>query len=257
MILRDRLRNKKQCSANQFQERLKFHPRGRTFEHDFISLDYDTLRAKTTEKGRYYETPDGNKLPSVTTVLSILSEEGIAEWKKKVGAEEAARVSAKASKRGNAVHDALERYVRNDKNFTAGLSEIEYANFCAVQPVLDSRLGTIYGIELPLYSAHLGLAGRSDLIADFDAVRSIIDYKTSGKLKRKDWIEQYFVQEAAYAIAFEEQTGIPIKQLVTIIAVDDEPEPQIFIEDRDNWTTLLIETIDRYTLRMNNLVDTS
>ena len=81
-------------------------------------------------------------------------------------------------------------------------------------------------------------------------VNSIIDYKTSKKLKKKEWIDSYFMQSTAYAIMWEERTGMPIKQIVVFIAVDNE-DPQIFIEDRDNWTEKLIETIAEYKSRKN------
>jgi len=121
-----------------------------------------------------------------------------------------------------------------------------HANFLPIKKVLDERLGTVYGQELALYSDHLKVAGRVDLVAFFDNKLSIIDYKTAGKLKKKEWITNYFTQESFYAIAFEERTKIPITQLVTIIAVDGEDDAQIFIEHRDNYDKNLIRCIKEY-----------
>ena len=121
-------------------------------------------------------------------------------------------------------------------------------NFMDVKPILDERIGDVYAQEAPLYSTHLGVAGRVDCVAMFDGKLSIIDFKTARKPKRKEWIENYFIQESAYAVMWEERTGTPIVQLVTIIAVDNNP-PQVFVEHRDNWTTKLVETIDEYKRR--------
>ena len=119
------------------------------------------------------------------------------------------------------------------------------SNFLTVKDILDERIGKVYGQELPLYSDHLGVAGRVDCVAEFDGKISIIDYKTSRKPKLRKYIENYFQQEAAYAIMWEERTGVPITQLVTIIAVDNEPA-QVFVEHRDNWSEKLLNTIELY-----------
>ena len=119
------------------------------------------------------------------------------------------------------------------------------ADFMPIKPILDERLSLVYGQELALYSDHLKLAGRVDCVGVFDGKISIIDYKTSKKTKKFEWVKNYFIQETFYAIAWEERTGIPIKQLVTIIAVDDA-EPQVFIEDRDNWDKELERCIKEF-----------
>ena len=220
----------------------------RTFVHKEIDLGYEDLIAETTSTGRKYAAPDGVYYPSVTTVLSILSEEHIQAWRARVGAEEANKISHRASTRGTAVHAIIEKYLDNEANFTEGFMPNVVENFKDVQAVLDQRIGDIYAQECALYSGYLGLAGRVDCEASFDGVISIVDFKTSRKLKKKSWIENYFIQEAAYAIMWEERTGIPITNLVTIIAVDGE-EPQVFKEHRDNWAPKLLETINEYKRR--------
>jgi len=223
------------------------------FEHVKVDLGYDDLDAVTSETGRLYETPDGVKYPSITTVLSILSEEGIRKWKEKVGEEEAAKISYRASTRGTAVHEIIEKYIDNIESFKDGYTPNIIASFLAVKPILDNRIRRVFAQEAPLYSKHLGVAGRVDCVAEFDGVLSIIDFKTSRKLKKKEYITNYFMQESAYAIMWEERTGMPIVQLVTIIAVDDEM-PQVFIEHRDNWTKPLLETIKKYNNRGENVI---
>ena len=217
------------------------------FIHEAVDLGYKDLKASTTDKGRLYSTPDGN-YPSITTVLSILSEDGIRQWRARVGEEEANRIGAKASKRGTAVHSIIEKYVDNVENYTEGFTPQVIGNFMDVKRILDERLTLVYAQEAPLYSKYLGVAGRVDCVGLWDGKPSIIDYKTSSKPKQKKYIENYFMQEAFYAIAWEERTGMPITQLVTLIAVDHE-EPQVFIEHRDNWDKELINTIKEYKRR--------
>jgi len=223
------------------------------FEHVKVDLGYNDLESHTGETKRTYATPDGVRYPSITTVLSILSENSISEWRKRVGEEEANRISTRASRRGTAVHEAIEKYIDNSpwenivKEYTPDVIE----SIINVRDILDARIGKVYGQELPLYSDHLRVAGRVDCVAEFDGKISIIDFKTSRKPKRSDWIKSYFCQEAAYAIMWEERTGMPITQLVTIIAVD-QSEAQVFIEKRDDHTALLTETIATYEKRLQN-----
>jgi len=218
------------------------------FIHKPIDLGYDDLVAESTKTGRKYSAPNGVRYPSVTTVLSILNEEHIQAWRARVGEEEANKISYQASTRGTAVHSIIENYISNEENYADGFMPNIIDIFRPMQKVLDKHIGIVHAQEAALYSDHLGLAGRVDCIAEFDGKLSIIEFKTSRKLKKKEWIENYFVQESAYAIMWEERTGTPITQLVTLIAVDNE-EPQIFIEHRDNWTDKLHETINEYKRR--------
>lgn len=218
------------------------------FIHEQIDLGYQDLEAKTSSSGRKYQTPTGKQYPSVTTVLSILSEEAIQKWRARVGAEEANKISHRAATRGTAVHEIIEKYLDNDPQFKEGYMPNIISDFMDVKQILDERVGTIYAQECPLYSDYLKIAGRVDCVAEFDGKPSIIDFKTSRKTKKKSWIENYFIQESAYAIMWEERTGMPITQLVTIISVDNE-DSQVFIEHRDNWDAKLLETIDEYKKR--------
>lgn len=223
----------------------------RTFEH----ADLEIKDLETVEKNgqRRYITPDGNAYPSVTTVLSILSEKFIAAWKARVGEEEAAKVSYRASQRGTAVHEIIEKYIDNEPDYAKGYMPNILENFSSVRGIIDERVGKVYAQECALYSDHLRLAGRVDCVAEFDGRISIIDFKTAKRKKYRSGIKQYFQQEAAYAIMFEERTGLPVSQLVTIIAVDDD-KPQVFIEHRDEWAPELKRTIDVFNKRENESI---
>ena len=120
--------------------------------------------------------------------------------------------------------------------------------FKSIQPHLNKYVDNIYAQEVPLYSDHLQLAGRCDCIAEFDGELAIIDFKTSIRKKDYEWLSDYFMQECAYSIMWEERTGMPITQLVVGIAVDNE-QPQIFKAHRDDWDKELIKTINEYKRR--------
>ena len=157
------------------------------FEHEEVNhLGYDDLVAETTDKGRMYSDPEGKKYPSITTVLSILSEDSIREWRARVGEEEANRISTRASRRGTAVHLIIEKYIDNVENFKDEFTPDVISSFLSVRDILDDRIGRVYAQEAPLFSKHLGVAGRVDCVAEFDGKLSIIDFKTSRKLKKKE-----------------------------------------------------------------------
>lgn len=207
------------------------------------------LKTKNINGKRHYVVGDGKYYPSVTTVTGLLSRKGIADWRKKVGNEKANRISTKASRRGTAIHTICEKYLDNEDPFKK-IMPSNRETFSSIKSILDDNINNIRAQEVALYSDYLGLAGRCDCIAEYDGKLSIIDFKTSGKVKKYEWCHGYFIQECAYAIMWEERTGIPITQLVTIMAVDDNP-PQVFIEHRDTWSQQLIDLIDQYKREQN------
>lgn len=218
------------------------------FTHVNIDLGYEDLEAITTENGRRYVLPDGTMYPSITTVLSSDPEKAkvLQDWKERVGEVEANKTSFQAANNGTNLHEIVEKYIDNDPNYANGYFPHTKQQFLSLKPFLDSRIGKVYAQECALYSHHLRIAGRVDCVAEWGDKLSIIDFKTSKKFKHKSWIETYFMQEAAYAIMWEEITGIPITQLVTVIALRDSQTPQIFIEHRDKWVKKLLELRDYY-----------
>jgi ATP-dependent exoDNAse (exonuclease V) beta subunit len=198
---------------------------------NFIHHELPKIKRSTTPEGiRVYSTPSGNAYPSVTTVTGLHSAKQIAEWRARVGNAEANRISTRASTRGTRIHSYCEDYLRGNI-FEADIFDREMFN--SVKPLLD-RIDNIHCLEDPLYSDHLQVAGTVDCIAEFDGKLSIIDFKTSSRVKSRDSIHGYFMQTAAYAVAFEERTKIPVGRLVVLMAVEDE-SPLIFQEKRDDW----------------------
>ena len=217
------------------------------FEH-VTNLDIPEIKTLNIEGKRYYVTPDGDKYPSITTVL--LSRQGIMEWRKRVGTEVANKIATKASRRGTNVHTMCEDYINNELDIKKFLP-IDVEMFKTIEPIIREKINNIYAQEATLYSHYLGVAGRVDCIAEWDGRLSVIDFKTSTKPKKKEWISSYFQQTSAYAVMFEERTRIPIDQVVVLIAVDNHT-PQIFIEKRDEHIKACIDTIRKYR-QENNL----
>ena len=202
------------------------------------------LKIENVDGKRHYVTPDGNKYISITTLLSNLSKAGIQKWRNRVGAEEANRISTKASRQGTAVHALCEQYIKNEEDFLTNSMPHLVEMFESIQPLLD-RIDNVHVTEGALYSDDLQLAGRTDLIAEFDGKLAIIDYKTSRRIKTWSMCHSYFMQGAFYAHAYEERTGIPINNIVIIMAVENE-EPLLFRETKDRWINPLREVITKY-----------
>jgi len=197
------------------------------FNHVEHGVVLPKLTRQTTESGRKYFTPEGNAYPLITTVLGVLNKEGIIEWRKRVGEEEANKISRQAATRGTAVHKLAEDYIDNVPDWNKGHMPANLFSFNQLKAILDERLNNVWFQEEFLYSDRLKCAGQVDCIAEFDGVLSIIDFKTSRKPKKEEWITSYFIQASFYAAAFYERTGIPIKQAVILITVDGS-EPQVF-----------------------------
>ena len=208
------------------------------------------LIAETTDSGRVYNTPDGNRYPSVTTILSELSKSSIIAWRKRVGAEEANRISTQASTRGTKIHQICEDYLNNKPDYLDGQMPANVFTFKQIQPILDQYVDNIQYLEAPLYSDFLKTAGRVDCIAEFDGKLSIIDFKTSRKPKKKEWISNYFMQASCYAVMYEERTEIPVSRTVVIVAVDGS-EPQVFVENRDNFIEEFVDARVSYKEKYN------
>jgi genome maintenance exonuclease 1 len=206
-------------------------------------IELQNLKSETFPDGRrYYVLPDGTKLPSVTTVIGAKSKRAILEWRRRVGEEEANKISRKASGRGTNVHTLCEQYLNNES--LGDIMPDAKEMFLTLKPLLH-RINNIHYQECALWSIKLGMAGRVDCIGEFDGVLSVIDFKTSKRIKKKEDIDNYFAQCVAYACMYEELIGNGIDQIVIIMAVDDE-EPLIFIEKTEDHLNTLLEYIKFY-----------
>jgi len=207
--------------------------------------DLQNLKSQTFPDGkRYYVLPDGTRLPSVTTVIGAKGKKAIMEWRKRVGEEEANKISRKASSRGTNVHTLCEKYLNNDPKYLLGTMPDALEMFKPLKPILN-RINNIHYQECALWSVKLGMAGRVDCIGEFDGKLSVIDFKTSKKIKSSADIEDYYWQTAAYALMYEEMIGTPINNLVIIMAVENE-QPLIFKQQTQDHIPGLVKAIKYY-----------
>lgn len=215
------------------------------FKHDLVSLP--ELKTIQTEQGRFYVSDDGGKYPSVTTVLGRRKEkrEALKAWRQRVGNEEANRISGRAARRGTAVHKLVERYVLNEEIDLRKEMPLNAEMFKSIQPVLLDSIKLVRAVEVPLFSHKLRLAGRTDLIGCWDNVNAVIDIKSSTRIKQEEDILDYFLQCTAYAIMFEELTGILTPNIVVVIANEDAA-PSVFEKSRSDYEQLLYDFLEQY-----------
>lgn len=184
-----------------------------------IKHDFPQLLTENIDGRRLYVAPNGERYPSVTTVLSDYGKEGIMEWRKRVGEEKANEISRKATTRGTSVHKVIERYLNNEDVSNVEMLPNVKSLFVRMKEELE-KVNNIHCLEDKLFSHELKLAGTVDCIAEHNGELSVIDFKTSVRLKRKEQIGNYFMQGAAYATMFTEMTSIPIDRVVILIGVD-------------------------------------
>ena len=217
------------------------------FNH--VPVELPTISATNKDGVRLYETPEGNKYPSITTVLSVLNKQGLMEWRKRVGNEVANHISRTAAARGTKVHHMCEDYLNNMEDDWPDKFKEHKKNFlpwCLFKQLRNEALchiNDIYAQEAGLYSDKYKVAGRVDCIAKYKGTLSIIDFKTSTKEKNDEWNENYYIQGSAYAEMFGERTGIEISQVV-ILVVTEDGTVQEFIKDKQEYLNRLSETIN-------------
>lgn len=217
-------------------------------KHKWVRSERDGKRVYVAEGTDYV-------FPSITTVLSSIENKGLDEWRKRVGEENAARISRKAATQGTMLHILCEQYIKNETKLDVS-DEAPYsfpwieARFERFKPLLD-RINNVYLQELPMASIKLGVSGTPDCIAEFDGVLSIIDFKTSSKPKKKEWIKNYFMQETAYCVMAYEMYDLRASQLVTLVSCE-EGEDQLFIEKPKDHYNDLLNAIREYNSRGKN-----
>jgi genome maintenance exonuclease 1 len=188
------------------------------FNH--ISHNFPKLLTEDVDGKRMYRAPNGEHYPSVTTVLSEYNKKEIQEWRARVGEEQANKISRQATTRGTSVHKVIEKYLKNEDISKYEMLPNVKSLFYRMKEELDKKVNNIHCLEDKLYSHTLKLAGTVDCISEYNGELSVIDFKTSVRLKKKENIGNYFMQGAAYSTMFTEMTGLPINKIVILIGVD-------------------------------------
>jgi len=213
------------------------------------NLDFPVLKTKTVDGKRHYVTPEGNEYPSITTVLSPRNKEGLMKWRKRVGNDVANHIANKAAVRGTKVHKMCEDWLNQDFSFETWEKHkkdfLPYHLFNELKNKKFEFITDVYAQEACLYSDKYKVAGRVDLIANYQHQLSIVDFKTSTNERKDSYNENYYIQTAAYAEMFEEMTGTPINQIV-ILVVTENGTVQEFIKDKDEYLPLLEETLEEW-----------
>ena len=189
------------------------------FNH--VDLDLPQLERETIDGVRYYQTPEGNqKLVSITSIISHINRQIFIDWRRRVGTEEADKITRKATSRGTDFHTLTENHLDNKQFKPGSVQPLSEFMFLLAKDEL-SKIDNIHALESSLYSLELGIAGTVDCIAEHAGELSVIDFKTSKKPKPRKWIDHYFVQCAAYACMLYEMTGIMVKKFVIIMSCEN------------------------------------
>jgi len=200
---------------------------------------------RITNSQRWYTTPSGVKYPSVTTVLGAKEKPFLAEWRNSLGPKKADAETKRCADRGTAVHKMAEDYLNNVEKPAKGHDNLNVKLFNQLKLRIN-KINNIRAQEVPLYSDILKIAGRVDVVGEYDGVLSIIDFKTSNNNKTEEMVEDYFIQCTAYAIMYEELYGEFIEDIVVLIAVEKGMMPLLYKKKIDDYVKPLCERINMF-----------
>ena len=212
---------------------------------NYLNLPHLPKLKETTINGkRHYVTEDGLILPSVTTILSAQPKPQVDAWAKRLGPEKVKQALHKATTRGNGLHFLIESFLNNDDISSVSAMPDATEMMFALRPYLN-KINNIHYLEVPLFSKLMGMAGRADCIAHYDGLLSIVDFKQARKTRTEAMVHSYLLQATAYAGLYEDMTGMKIKQIVVMMAVENA-KPQIFIKNPRQYVPDLINAIKTY-----------
>ena len=225
---------------------------------DFNLAQPKILKRTEFDGVRYYYTPEGNLYPSITTILkeskTKTEKASLENWRNLpwIGPAEADRITGQAANRGTQLHSLIEHYLKGDN--------VEFPNpfvlglFKQLRPFLDKNVSNIMGLEFPLYSDTLKIAGTADLLCKWNGINSIVDFKTARKEKlNEDYIKHYFFQCCFYSMAYTELYGIEIPQIVILMA-QEGCEEQIFIKERKDYSDKTIKLINKNIGKFSHII---
>ena len=215
---------------------------------------YLPLKKVEIDGKRRYATPDGEKLPSVTTILEATkseeSKKALQEWRNRVGHKKAQEITTEAAGRGTRMHKWIEDYIKTGSIGEPGSNPYSIQSHQMAQSIIYhglSKCNEFWGTEVPLYFPKI-YAGTTDLVGVHDGSEAIMDHKQSNKLKKKEWIDDYFIQLAAYAIAHNEVHGTKIRKGVIFMCTADNIYQEFIIEgsEFDQWTNRWYKKLEEF-----------
>jgi genome maintenance exonuclease 1 len=219
---------------------------------------YEPIKRIDTPEGRRYATPDGQKLPSVTTILDATkteeSKQALANWRNRVGHKQAQQITTEAAGRGTRMHKWLEDYIKTGQIGTPGSNPYSIQSHKMAQSIIQQGLvncNEYWGTEVPLYFPSI-YAGTTDLCGVHNGSEAIMDHKQANKIKKREWIEDYFIQLAAYANAHNEVHGTKIRKGVIFMCDPNAVYAEFIIEgiEFDKYTNLWFKRCEEFYLKM-------
>ena len=218
---------------------------------------YEPLKRIDTPEGRRYATPDGNKLPSVTTILDATkseeSKKALMEWRKRVGPQKAQEITTEAAGRGTRMHKWLEDYIKTGEIGTPGSNPYSIQSHQMAQSIIAqglSKCNEYWGTEVPVYFPSV-YAGTTDLCGVHDNAEAIMDHKQTNKPKKREWIDDYFVQLAAYANAHNEVHGTKIRKGVIFMCSAANEYQEFIVEgsEFDKYTDMWFKKCEQFYMK--------
>lgn len=219
--------------------------------------NYVPMQRVEIDGKRRYATPDGEKLPSVTTILDATkseeSKQALANWRKRVGVQKAQEITTEAAGRGTRMHKWLENYIKTGETGEPGSNPYSIQSHQMATSIITQGLvkcNEYWGTEVPLYFPKV-YAGTTDLCGVHDGSEAIMDHKQSNKLKKREWIDDYFVQLAAYANAHNEVHGTNIQKGVIFMCTADNVYQEFIIEGSEfvKYTDMWFKRVEQYYMQ--------
>jgi len=217
-------------------------------------FNYVSIKKETIDGSRKYATPDGEKLPSVTTILDATkseeSKKALMEWRNRVGHKRAQEITTEAAGRGTRMHKFIEDYIKTGVLSEPGSNPYSIQSQKMAKSIIEKglcKLDEAWGVEVPLYFPKM-YAGTTDLCGVHDGSEAIMDHKQSNKVKKREWIEDYFVQSAAYATAHNEVHGTNIRKGVIFMCTADNQYLEFIVEGNefDSYTDKWFQRVEQY-----------
>ena len=217
-------------------------------------FNYVKFGKETIDGSRKYATPDGEKLPSVTTILDATkseeSKQALNEWRKRVGYKQAQKITTEAAGRGTRMHKYIEDYIKEGFLKEPGTNPYSIQSHTMAKSIIEKglcKLDEAWGVEVPLYFPKI-YAGTTDLCGVHDGDEAIMDHKQSNKVKKREWIEDYFIQSAAYATAHNEVYGTNIRKGVIFMCTADNQYLEFIVEgaEFDSYADKWFRKLDEY-----------